>query len=425
MSNNLSISTVVSPDILKTISSSVAIKTFGDQLVNKAKDKVISVVEGKVGELKKLIEETIKQSVQAGIDHNTELKRLEIIFKNKQITEEQYNAAVAKENEAYKAKIDSLEAQKIKFQEDLTKILSDPYKKLKAEREKLKLKLKKRKTKNKAERAKARRDLAKKIALNAAKTLAPIIALQIAGRLASILSQRGKLEILVDQVNAYIEQANTPETIAIATNLRNNTITLINNSIGKLSSLQKTISQIATYITIFSTIVAILSAIPIPTAVPPGIGIPVNVIIKIVKTLERANKLILALNVVLAISTVVLGNEISKLNDLIERLKTVNQLLDLKLAINLNEQQLADLSNAFLPTDGDFGTYKGFKFAIKEEQTLGAQQAIVVKGNKRRYAVAINRDGTDILRSELSFTLDPNDLIDQLKLIIDQRNLQG
>ena len=425
MSNNLSISTVVSPDILKTISSSVAIKTFGDQLVNKAKDKVISVVEGKVGELKKLIEETVKQSVQAGIDHNTELKRLEIIFKNKQITEEQYNAAVAKENEAYKAKIDSLEAQKIKFQEDLTKILSDPYKKLKAEREKLKLKLKKRKTKNKAERAKARRDLAKKMALNAAKTLAPIIALQIAGRLASILSQRGKLEVLVDQVNAYIEQANTPETIAIATNLRNNTITLINNSIGKLSSLQKTISQIATYITIFSTIVAILSAIPIPTAVPPGIGIPVNVIIKIVKTLERANKLILALNVVLAISTVVLGNEISKLNDLIERLKTVNQLLDLKSAINLNEQQLADLSDAFLPTGGDFGIYKGFKFAIKEEQTLGAQQAIVVKGNKRRYAVAINRDGTDILRSELSFTLDPNDLIDQLKLIIDQRNLQG
>ena len=425
MSNNLSISTVVSPDILKTISSSVAIKTFGDQLVNKAKDKVISVVEGKVGELKKLIEETVKQSVQAGIDHNTELKRLEIIFKNKQITEEQYNAAVAKENEAYKAKIDSLEAQKIKFQEDLTKILSDPYKKLKAEREKLKLKLKKRKTKNKAERAKARRDLAKKMALNAAKTLAPIIALQIAGRLASILSQRGKLEVLVDQVNAYIEQANTPETIAIATNLRNNTITLINNSIGKLSSLQKTISQSATYITIFSTIVAILSAIPIPTAVPPGIGIPVNVIIKIVKTLERANKLILALNVVLAISTVVLGNEISKLNDLIERLKTVNQLLDLKSAINLNEQQLADLSNAFLPTGGDFGIYKGFKFAIKEEQTLGAQQAIVVKGNKRRYAVAINRDGTDILRSELSFTLDPNDLIDQLKLIIDQRNLQG
>jgi hypothetical protein len=425
MSNSLSISTVVSPDILKTISSSAAIKTFGDQLVNKAKDKVISVVEGKIGELKKLIEETVMQSIQAGIDHNTELKRLEVIFKNKQITEEQYNAAVQKENEAYQAKIDSLNAQKAKFQEDLTKILSDPYKKLKAERVKLKAKLKRQKTKNKAERAKARRDLAKKIALNAAKTLAPIIALQIAGKLASILSQRGKLEVLVDQVNAYIDQANTPETIVIATNLRNNTITLINNSIGKLSQLQKIISQISTYIAIFSAIVTVLSAIPIPTAVPPGIGIPVNLIIRIIKTLEKANKLILALNVVLAISTIVLENEIAKLNDLIDRIKDISQLLDIKTSTNLDQQQLTDLTSSIFNNTDQFGEYKGFKFKIKEEQTLGAQQAIVVKGNKRHYAVAVNRDGTEVLKSELSFTLDPNDLVDQLKLIIDQRNLQG
>jgi hypothetical protein len=421
MSNSLSISTVVSPDILKTISSSAAIKTFGDQLVNKAKDKVISVVEGKIGELKKLIEETVMQSIQAGIDHNTELKRLEVIFKNKQITEEQYNAAVQKENEAYQAKIDSLNAQKAKFQEDLTRILSDPYKKLKAERAKLKLKLKRQKTKNKADRAKARRDLAKKMALNAAKTLAPIIALQIAGKLASILSQRGKLEVLVNQVNAYIDQANTPETIVIATNLRNNTITLINNSIGKLSQLQRIISQISTYITIFSLIVAVLSAIPIPTAVPPGIGIPVNLIIRIVKTLERANKLILALNVVLAISTIVLENEIAKLNDLIDRIKDISQLLDIKTSTNLDQQQLTDLTSSIFNNVDQFGEYKGFKFKIKEEQN----KAFVVKGNIRRYAVAVNRDGTEVLRSELSFTLDPNDLVDQLKLIIDQRNLQG
>jgi hypothetical protein len=425
MSNNLNISTVISPTILKTIASSAAIKSFGDQLVNKAKDKVISVVEGKIGELKKLIEETVTQSIQAGIDHNTELKRLEVIFKNKQITEEQYNAAVVKENEAYQAKIDSLNAQKAKFQEDLTKILSDPYKKLKAERVKLKAKLKRQKVKNKAERAKARRDLARKIALNAAKTLAPIIALQIAGKLASILSQRGKLEVLVDQVNAYIDQANTPETIIIATNLRNNTITLINNSIGKLTQLQKIISQISTYIAIFSAIVAVLSAIPIPTAVPPGIGIPVNLIIRIIKTLEKANKLILALNVVLAISTVVLANEIAKLNDLIERIKDISQLLDIKTSTNLDQQQLTDLTSSIFNNTDQFGEYKGFKFKIKEEQTLGAQQAIVVKGNKRHYAVAVNRNGTEVLKSELSFTLDPNDLVDQLKLIIDQRNLQG
>ena len=56
---------------------------------------------------------------------------------------------------------------------------------------------------------------------------------------------------------------------------------------------------------------------------------------------------------------------------------------------------------------------------------MGAQQAQVVKGNKRRYAVAVDRDGVEVIKSDFSFTLDPNDLIEQLKLVIDQRNLQG
>ena len=64
---------------------------------------------------------------------------------------------------------------------------------------------------------------------------------------------------------------------------------------------------------------------------------------------------------------------------------------------------------------------KEAKFKIKTEEN----KTFEVKGNKRRYAVAIDRDGVEVLKSELSFTLDPNDLIDQLKLVIDQRNLQG
>ena len=422
MANNLNIGSVVSPSILKTISSSTAIKTFGDQLVNKAKDKIISAALGKTQELKNQIEEIITLKIKVWSDHGTEMKRLEVLLKEKQITQEQYNKSVEKEDAAYKKKLVDLEELDAKLKKDLANILADPYAKIKQKFDLRKLKKNKRKTRNKAERAKARRDLAKKVAKNAAKTLAPIIALQLANQFASILSQRAKLEELVDQVNAYIEQANTPETIAIATNLRNNAVTLINNSISKITKLQQTIAQIDLYIAIFSAIVAILSAIPIPTAVPPGIGIPVNVITKIVKAIEKANKLISALSIVLAIAVVILENEILKLNDLIERLKTVNGLLDAQAVLNLNSQQLNDLSNTFLPVgSGDFPPYKGFKFKIKEEQNT----AFVVKGNKRRYAVAIDRDGVEALKSDYSFTLDPNDLIDQLKLVIDQRNLQG
>ena len=41
MSNSTNISSVISPSVLSNISNATAIKTFGDQLVNKAKDKVV------------------------------------------------------------------------------------------------------------------------------------------------------------------------------------------------------------------------------------------------------------------------------------------------------------------------------------------------------------------------------------------------
>ena len=46
-------------------------------------------------------------------------------------------------------------------------------------------------------------------------------------------------------------------------------------------------------------------------------------------------------------------------------------------------------------------------------------------GNKRRYAVALDRSGFTVLQSEPSFTLDPNVLIEELKLEIDKRNLEA
>ena len=425
MSNSTNISSVISPSVLSNISNATAIKTFGDQLVNKAKDKVVSIVKGKIGEIKDFIEEIIKKTIQLSIDHSTELKRLEVLYKDKQLTEDQYNEAVALENAAFELANKDLNDAKDKFNDELAKLISDPYKKIKEQRRKRKNRVKKVRSKNKADRAKARRNLAKKLLKNAAKTLAPIIALKLTNELIAVISQRDKLEVLVNQVNRYIVSANTAETIQIATSLRNNTITLINNSIRKLQNIKQVLDQITLYITIFSLIVAILSAIPIPVAVPPGIGIPFNLITKIIKTLEKANKLIASLSVVLAICSVLLEKEIDKLNELIIRLKEIGQILDQSALDNLNNQELTDLTSNLLTNVDQFEEYKGFKFKIKEEQTLGAQQAIVVKGIKRHYAVAVNRDGVEQLKSEYSFTQDPNDLIEQLKLIIDQKNLQG
>ena len=415
MSNASNISSVISPDVLKTISSSSAIKTFGDQLKNKSKEKVVAVLRDKAGELEIEKNQLIEDERQAGINHENELKRLETLYQQGQIpTREEYDKTVLAENEAYKKQQDSFKLNITKINKDIDDINLDPYKKIKEDRKKRKAQRQEKRAKNKARDTQSKRDLNKKVIKNAKKTLAPIIGLQIANQLSSIISQRSKLEELVNQVNAYIDTANTPETTTIATNLRNNTITLINSSISKLQNLQTILNQINTYLAIFNAIVTVLSAIPIPTSVPPGIGIPVNIITRIVNAIEKANKLVSALNVVLAVATIALENEVNKLNELILKLKNIN--LD-----GLNSKQLSDLTSSIYNNVDQFPPYKGFKFKIKEEQN----QSFVVKGNKRRYAVATDRDGVEVLKSDFSFTLDPNDLVDQLKLVIDQRNLQG
>ena len=419
MPSNINISPALAKNTIELAKNPQQIKTFGDQLVNKAKEKVISVSLGKVQELEIQKDEILKSSVQVGINHNIVLKSLDILLKEKQRTQEQYDDAVLAENEAYKKQIDSFNLQIKKIKNDINNIKLDPLKKIKEDRKKRKVQRQERQTKNKAERAKAKKDLAKKVLKNAVKTLAPVIALQLTNQFAIILSQRAKLEELVDQVNIYIEQANTPETIAIATNLRNNAVALINNSIKKLDKLKKNLENITKILSVITVIIIIIEAIlllPFPFLIP--------IKIKLQPKLQKILKLVASLSVVLAIANTILENEISKLNDLIERLKAINALLDDQANLNLNEQQLADLSNTFLPIgikNNEFEKYKGFKFKIKEEQNI----AFVVKGNKRRYAVAIDRDGVEVIKSELSFTLDPQDLIDQLKLVIDQRNLQG
>ena len=419
MPSNINISPALAKNTIELAKNPQQVKTFGDQLVNKAKEKVISVSLGKVQELEIQKEEILKSSVQVGINHNIVLKRLDTLLKEKQRTQEQYDDAVLAENEAYKNQIDSFNLQIKKIIKDIDNINLDPEKKIKEDRKKRKIQRQERQRKNKAERAKAKKDLAKKVLKNAVKTLAPVIALQLTNQFAIILSQRAKLEELVDQVNTYIEQANTPETIAIATNLRNNAVALINNSIKKLDKLKKNLENITKILSVITVIIIIIEAIlllPFPFLIP--------IKIKLQPKLQKILKLVASLSVILAIANTILENEISKLNDLIERLKAINALLDDQANLNLNEQQLADLSNTFLPIgikNNEFEKYKGFKFKIKEEQNI----AFVVKGNKRLYAVANDRDCVEVIKSELSFTLDPQDLIDQLKLVIDQRNLQG
>jgi len=403
--NKLNISPIVSPDILKTISAVTAIKTFGAQLKDKSKETVIIGNQTKTADIQAEKDKLIKESESLGEKESADIEKASNDFNTNQITQQEYDDKVALIQSSTIAKKEIIDLQLAKLTQDQQNIDNNPNNILNNQQSLFNKNIQNLKKKTQSSENKSKRNLTKQVLSNAVKSLAPIIGLQLANQFKNIISQRKKLEELVDQINNYIDtQVKDEQTVIIATNLRNNAITLINNSIKKLDNLEKILKTIQSIITVFALILSVISLIPVP--VPP----------KVVITLEKANKLVLALSALLAIATSLLTNEIAKLNELIERLKQISLKLDGKSLDNLNA-----LSNLFLPTGLDYPPYKGFNFKIKEEQN----QKFVVKGNKRRYAVAINSDGIEQLKSEFSFTLDPNDLIEQLKLVIDQRNLQG
>jgi hypothetical protein len=419
MANNINISPVISPNIVETVSKSAPIKSFGSQLKDKSKEILVIGDQTKTAQLDNELDILTKKEQDAGVE-KTRIEE-EAIYKlnTKQITQDQYNKIIETASASLIASKAVISLNQTKLQQDKNNINNNPYTPIKNNQLTINNEIKNVDKNIKSTESKSKKDLIKQIATNTAKTLVPVLGLQLVNSFSVLITQRKKLEELVDQVNKYINtQVKDETTVVIATNLRNNAIVLINNNINKLDKLKKIIDNIGRILLVFSAVIVVLNlaVLLLPPLTPPG------AVKKITDIINKAAALVASLSVLVAIASTLLSNEINNLIELRDRLKEISLKLDNKTIDNLNEQQLTELSNLFLPAGGNYGSYKDFKFAIKEEQN---NPQFIVKGNKRKYAVAINRRGVESIRSEYSFTQDPNDLIEQLKLVIDQQNLQG
>jgi len=222
-----------------------------------------------------------------------------------------------------------------------------------------------------------------------------------------LTTQNNKLQDLVDKTNEVIDKATTPEQIFQAKILRDSAITILNNQERKIIQIKSVLERISRVIQIFTTIVTIIERI---LSLPSPIPIPAALKVTVQPILQKLLKLLEDLNIILNIAIPILDSIISDIEFLKLQLRNINEKLDGKVGSNIN-----------IPGPNQFDEYKGFKFALKEEDN----PKFVVRGNKRQYAVAINKSGVIVLSSDSSFTLDPNDLIEQLKLKIDQENLSS
>jgi hypothetical protein len=224
-----------------------------------------------------------------------------------------------------------------------------------------------------------------------------------------------KIENLVDKVNAQIKDIKTEQDIIKCKLLVNRAKLIITQNKQQLKTIRDILVIIEIILPLIDTILLLFKSNPIPSAVPPGIGVPLGTI----NTIDSKSKILddikTSASIILAIINQVISKLIDDLNYQESRLLPIEGLL---------ENNIDAINSANLKSNNGLGylsgyDYKGFKFFIKEENN----PQFVVQGNKRRYAVAVNIIGREVMQSSFSFTLAPDVLVEELKLQIDRESL--
>lgn len=216
-----------------------------------------------------------------------------------------------------------------------------------------------------------------------------------------------KLDDIVTEVNNDIVNVKTKQDVDVVKVKRNNALIIIGANEKKLSEIRR-YTEILTLITgVLTLLVQGLSLLP-----------PLAITGATIRLINRLEKILFKILPFLPILLLIISKLEENLAEIKAKLQNVSDILDSNIE-NLSADEIQDLLKT-----SDLGylngyDYKDFKFFIKEEK----DEKFVVKGNKRRYAVATNKDGNEVLQTKPSFTLNPPVLVEELKLQIDQKGL--
>lgn len=229
------------------------------------------------------------------------------------------------------------------------------------------------------------------------------------------------LESDIEQLNDDIEQYNTNQ-IGNKQNLisrKNALLNQINIVEKKINSINKILSQLSNVITTLQIIISTLKLLPLPTSPVP---VPVGVILTAANLLEKLTNTIKSFNLVIKSTNTELNNVKVNLEDLKNQIKLIENNIENKIIYNNSNLEFEDILKQTIKLGIYNEIYKGFKFAIREENAINAPS---VNNFKRHYAVAIDSSGIEVLKTDLSFTLEAQQLIEFLKLEIDKNNLKS
>jgi hypothetical protein len=207
---------------------------------------------------------------------------------------------------------------------------------------------------------------------------------------------------------------------------RNSLVNQINGMYKTTTTLTVILGITTVVISIIQTGITLAKANPYPSTGIPPLGLPPltagaqTSIASFVAELENQIKV---KNKTLTTITLSVGSFAIFLGIILKFLKMLDIILEhCAENQNMNLEKINDEINALAnPTvvatqnnsnNQDVNTYKGFTLAVKIDSTNTSKYI-------RRYAVAQNKQGVPVLKTDSSFASDPSVLISQLKFIID------
>jgi hypothetical protein len=276
--------------------------------------------------------------------------------------------------------------------------------------------------KEKADEAKQKANDAKDAASNAKDKAKDKDALKAAALAASptILSR-----IPIEQLTSLI---NCPSSATIQSIIkkRNLLVNQINGIYKTTSTLTKVLGITNTVLTTIQLGIQLAKSNPYPATGVPPLGLPpltsgaqttiASYVAKLENQLKVINKNVSTITITVGSFSVLLGTILKFLSvlDVITQYCAEDQIMNFE-AINDEINALANPTVVATQNNSDksnINTYKGFTLGVKIDEKNESKYI-------RRYAVAQNKQGVPVLRTDSSFTSDPAVLISQLKFIID------
>ena len=108
-----------------------------------------------------------------------------------------------------------------------------------------------------------------------------------------IIKNTSKFELAIDDLIEKFKESCPPKDELLKIVQQKNQIqSALSNVLGEFSRVNSTVNATKTIVTTVGTAVKVIKSIPLPTSVPPGIGIPVNVITLLADSLDTLGDLV-------------------------------------------------------------------------------------------------------------------------------------